>query len=127
MGERVHAVVELRDWRGISLPPGDDWMRLTDAVTVGIALDYVADAIGPRVRGMVYRGGYLNNVNTVHEVFVRVAEADRDPESGRLCPRRAVHWTVAEESADDHGRVRRHCTSWQYDIRNVPLLAFTGA
>lgn len=123
-----HNVVNLRDvslkdagpehWHGARRV----WMTLADAAAAGIPLDYVADGIGPRVRGMVYRGGYLNTVNTVHDVFVCVESGARDRVTGRFLPRRAVWWEVAEESADDHGRVRRHCTSWEYDRRrNQPL------
>lgn len=92
-------------WQG----PERKWLTLTDAQAAGIPLDYVADGIGPRVRGMVYRGGYGGTVNTVHDVFVCVQDG------------RAVWWEVAEESAEDHGRVRRHCTSWTFERRNTPL------
>lgn len=124
MGGRTLNVVALREWEGISLPAHGAWMRLADAVTCGIELGYVAEAIGPRVRGMVYRSGYPGDVSTVHDVFVRVMEADTDPNSGMPRPCRAVHWEIAEESAMDHGRVRRHCTSWQCGTRNQPLLTF---
>ena len=120
-----HNVVNLRE---VNPPAGPDrayggyvWMPLADAAAAGIALDNVMDGIGPRVAGMVYRGGYCNGVNTVHGVFVGVAPADRDPETGQFRPRRAVWWEVAEESADDRGRIRRHMTSWQYERRNQPL------
>lgn len=120
-----HQVVELRDVRtGVRGNPaaGESWMRLADARTARVSLDYVTDGIGPRERGMVYRGGYCNTVNTVHDVFVLVVPPDRDPETGRFRPARAIWWEVAEESHDDHGRVRRHCTSWAYDRRqNQPL------
>lgn len=120
-----HGVVNLREvkaggpsyWSG----PRREWVTLEDAREHGIPLDYVADGIGPRVRGMVYRGGYCNGVNTVHGVFVCVESGARDRVTGRFLPRRAVSWEVAEESADDHGRIRRHCTSWQYEQRNQPL------
>jgi hypothetical protein len=118
-------VVELRDVPAPGAPHPESgfegWVPLADAMAAGIDLSYVTDGIGPRVRGMVYRGGYLRNVSTVHNVFVCVAPADRDPETGRPRPRRAVWWDVAEESADDDGRVRRHMTSWQYDRDNRPL------
>lgn len=128
MGE-VHNVVALRE---VAPPPAyraeHVWMPLADAAADGIDLSRImADGIGPRVRGMVYRGGYCNTVNTVHDVFVCVALAGPDPENVRvMLPRRAVWWEVAEESADDCGRVRRHCTSWGYDRRNRPLFMIDG-
>lgn len=124
-------VVELRN---VTVPGAprteyrfEGWMPLADAVAAGIDLSYTADGIGPRVRGMVYRGGYCNGVNTVHDVFVCVAPADRDPDTGKFRPRRAVWWEVAEESADDNGRVRRHMTSWEYERRNQPLFMLPGS
>lgn len=128
---RSFEVVELREVRTPGAPHPDyagyQWVPLADAVADGIDLAYVADAIGPRVRGMVYRGGYCNGVNTVHDVFVCIAPAGPDPENVRVTlPRRAVWWEVAEESADDHGRVRRHMTSWQYETRNQPLFMLNG-
>lgn len=92
-------------WQG----PERKWVTLADARAAGIPLDYVTSGIGPRVRGMVYRGGYGDTVNTVHDVFVCVQND------------RAVWWEVAEECAGDHGRVRRHCTSWTFEQRNTPL------
>lgn len=118
------SVVDLREVSPPARPHreyGYTWMPLAHAQRDGIALDRVSDAIGPRVRGMVYRGGYGNTVNTVHGVFVAVAPEDRDPETGRPRPRRAVWWEVCEESAADHGRIRRHMTSWEYERRNQPL------
>lgn len=100
---------------------GREWLTLTDAVAAGIDVTHVRDAVGPRVRGMVYLGGYWGTVSTVHDVFVCIAPAVRDPDTGRFTRRRAVWWEVAEESAADHGRIRRHCTSWEYDRRNEPL------
>jgi hypothetical protein len=112
-----HDVVKLRDL----VTRDSEWMTLDAARAAGIKLDHVTPGIGPRVRGMVYLGAYWGSVNTVHEVFVKVVPPGRDPETGRFTPRRAVWWEVAEESANDHGRVRRHCTSWEYDKRNQPL------
>jgi len=106
---------------------GYRWVPLVDAVANGIDLSRVTDGIGPRVRGMVYRGGYCNEVNTVHDVFVCIAPAGPDPEDVRvMLPRRAVWWQAAEESASDHGRIRRHMTSWQYERRNQPLFMLNG-
>jgi hypothetical protein len=123
---RVFNVAELRVVSAPGAPhPAygyEGWMPLADAMAGGIGLSNVAAGIGPRVRGMVYRGGYLRGVNTVHDVFVCVAPAGPDSEDGRrILPRRAVWWEVAEESADDNGRIRRHMTSWQYEQRNEPL------
>lgn len=109
--------MELRD---VAVPTygreGTQWLTLEAARAVGVDLSYVADGIGPRVRGMVYRGGYLDTVNTVHDVFIEVMPPV--PGSGRAP--RAVYWEVAEQSGDDV-RVRRHCTSWTYERRNRVL------
>ncbi len=113
-----HDVVDLRT---VAAPVGREWMTLADAEAAGIPLDHVRDGIGPRARGMVYRGGYANDVSTVHEVFVEIRQGDRDYATGAFLPVRAAYWLVAEESADDYGRVRRHCTSWTYNDRNQPL------
>lgn len=127
MSGRAYSVVNLRT---VTLRGGGSghwdregrrWMTLADAQAAGIELGYVRENIGPRVRGMVYIGGYCHTVNTVHEVFVCVETGARDRVSGKFLPRRAVWWEVAEESADDHGRIRKHCTSWTFERRNQPL------
>ena len=107
-----YEIIALRDVK----MNGPEWITLAEARERGIPLDWVADGIGPRERGMVYRSGYWGTVNTVHDVFVKIAPEDRDPRKFY-----AVWWSVAEESADDHGRIRSHCTSWAYDVRNQPL------
>ncbi|AXH66480.1 hypothetical protein SEA_SATIS_331 [Streptomyces phage Satis] len=104
-----HTVVPVREF----VPAGAEWLSLADARERGIPLDWVAGSIGPRERGMVYRSGYWNTVNTVHDVFVKVGTVDG--------AERAVWWSVVEESADDRGRARTHCTSWEYDTRNQVL------
>lgn len=121
-----HNIVMLREVQPPAYAaPGTSWMTLADAETAGVDMNGEGDSIGPRRRGVVYRGAYWGDVSTVHDVFVLVAPAGRNPETGRFTPRRVVGWTVAEESASDHGRIRSHCTSWAYDRRNQPLFLIT--
>jgi hypothetical protein len=120
-----HDVTELREV-GAPRDAGDGavWMTLGVAREHGVFLGDVAGDIGPRERGVVYLSGYWRTVNTVHEVFVKVRPRERNRETRRMLPLRAVWWTVSEQSAGDV-RERRHCTSWTY-APNRPLFTIEG-
>lgn len=116
------ATVTVPALREVGLPLGEGWVRLADAEAAGVDLGYVASAVGPRRRGVVYFCAYWQTTNVVHDVFVRVTDMR---ERGRRF-RRAVAWQVAEENSGDGERVRRHMTSWAYDRRNRVISAPEG-
>lgn len=95
-----------------------EWITLEDAERQGLSLARVSDAIGPRRAGTLYYGGYWQNVNTVLSVHVKV-ERVRNARTGRYV-RKVTHWEVAERDTEE-SRIRRHCTSWEYDTRNHVL------
>lgn len=101
----------------MSATTGAEWITLEQAEEEGLRLAYVRAAIGPRRTGTLYYGAYWGDVNNVIAVHVKVGTVRN--RHGRMV-RAAVHWQITERSVGET-RVRRHCTSWDYDRRNYVL------
>lgn len=94
-----------------------EWVTLEEAERRSLPMGHTLAGIGPRRPGMIYRSGYWGDVNTVLAVHVKVDDVPlRSMRTGKA----AVHWEVTERTEGEK-RIRRHCTSWEYDARNAIL------